>query len=426
MMAALTAAPQGTTRSPRAVIAACAVGTSLEWYDFFLYGTAAALVFGPLFFPSASPAAGTLLAFATYGIGFAARPIGGILFGHLGDRVGRRNVLAVSLLLMGMSTFLIGILPTYNSIGLAAPVILVLLRFLQGLSLGGEWGGAVLLSIEHDRRDRWGAAAAWVQFGVPAGNLLAAGVLAGSNLMLSDEAFMTWGWRLAFLVSALLALVGLWIRGNVAESPQFSSIRAVPANPLGEVFRTHKRALLAAFCTRIGVDVAFYVFTLYLITYLTEVAGVSQDVGLGAVLAGSAVQLLLIPWFGRLSDRMGRKGIMAAGAVAAAVWAWLFFPLLDTGSTAFIAVAVIVALVAHAAMYGPQAAFIAERFETRVRYSGTSLGYQLAGVPGGALAPLIAIGLYGAFGTGAIALYTSAALGITLLGLSMAPAPAAR
>lgn len=414
---ALQAPP--ASRSPRSILAACAIGTSLEWYDFFLYGTAATLVFGPLFFPQAEPATATLLAFATYGVGFVARPIGAILFGHLGDRVGRRNVLAVTLLLMGMSTFLIGILPTHASIGIAAPIILVGLRFLQGLSLGGEWGGAVLLSIEHYEHRRWGLAGSWVQIGVPAGNLLAAGILAAANLLLSAEAFATWGWRPAFLVSAALSLVGLWIRGNVAESPLFASGRAVPKNPIAEVFRTHKRALLASFLTRFGTDVAFYVFTLYLLTYLADAVGVDAGIGLGAVLAGSVVQLVLIPWFGRLSDRFNRVLILQIGTVAAMLWVWAFFPLLDTGSTLMIGAAVIVALIAHAAMYGPQAAFIAERFDTRVRYSGTSLGYQLAGVPGGALAPVIAIALYNWSGSTAIAVYTTAALAVALIGLAI-------
>ncbi|WP_026931443.1 MFS transporter [Glycomyces tenuis] len=416
--AAATAAAPPRKRTPREIIGACALGTSLEWYDFFLYGTAAALVFRPLFFPGSDPATGTLLAFATYGVGFIARPIGGIAFGYLGDRVGRRNVLAVTLLVMGMSTFLIGILPTHASIGTAAPVLLVVLRFVQGLSLGGEWGGAVLLSMEHSSRRHWGLAAAWVQFGVPAGNIAAVGVLAFTGLVLSDEAFATWGWRLPFLVSAALALVGLWIRRNIAESPMFTHQRERPENPLSEVFRTHRRALTASFCARIGVDVAFYIFTLHLLTHL----GDEDGVGLVAVVVGSAVQLVLVPWFGRLSDTFGRKGIAVAGAVTAAVWAWVFFPLLDTGRTGAVIAAVTVALIAHAAMYGPQAAFIAELFPTKVRYSGTSLGYQLAGIPGGALAPIIAIVLFDWFdSSAAISLYTTAALAVTVIGLAIAP-----
>ncbi|MFB9662756.1 MFS transporter [Glycomyces mayteni] len=413
------------TRTPRQVIAACAVGTSLAWYDFFLYGTAAVLVFQPLFFPGGAPATGTLLAFATYGVGFIARPIGSIVFGYLGDRYGRRQVLSVTLLVMGMSTFLIGILPTHASIGTTAAVLLVLLRFAQGLSLGGEWGGAVLLSIEHTDRPRWGLAAAWVQFGVPAGNIAAVGVLALCNAVLDEAAFATWGWRLPFLISAALALVGLWIRGNVDESPMFAGLPARGANPLREVWVGHRRALAASFCARVGVDVAFYIFTLYLLTHLEDRVGLPSGVGLTAVVIGSTVQLALVPWFGRLSDRYGRRGIAAAGAVASMAWAWAFFPLLDTGSTWLVVTAVVVALAAHAAMYGPQAAFIAELFPTSVRYSGTSLGYQLAGVAGGAFAPIVALLLFDASGTtAAISLYATLALAVTLYGLATAPPPA--
>lgn len=424
MTATVTAGP-ARARTPREIIGACSIGTSLVWYDFFLYGIAAALVFRPLFFPDSDPATGTLLAFATYGVGFVARPIGSIVFGYLGDRVGRRNVLAVTLLFMGMSTFLIGILPTHASIGTAAPALLVALRFVQGLSLGGEWGGAVLLSMEHSSRRRWGLAASWVQFGVPAGNIAAVGMLALASAVLSDEAFMTWGWRLPFLFSAALALVGLWLRRNIAESPMFTRQSEIPDNPLSEVFGKHRRALASSFCVRIGVDVAFYIFTLHLLTHLVGEVGLSEGVGLAAVVLGSTVQLVLIPWFGRLSDSFGRRGIAVAGAGAAAVWVWVFFPLLDTGRTAAVLLAVTVALVAHAAMYGPQAAFIAEMFPTKVRYSGTSLGYQLAGVPGGALAPIAAIVLFDRFqSTAAISLYTTAALAVTVIGLAIAPRPA--
>jgi metabolite-proton symporter len=409
-------------RQPRRVVTACLVGTSLEWYDFFLYGTAAALVFGRLFFPGADPALATLLAFATYGVGFVARPVGAVVFGHFGDRVGRRNVLAVTLLVMGMGTFLIGLLPTYAAIGVVAPVLLVLLRFVQGLSLGGEWGGAVILATEHTG-GRWrGLAASWVQVGVPAGNLLAAGTLGLANLLLSESAFTTWGWRVPFLLSGVLALVGMWVRRSVAESPLFAEIPAPARMPLAEVLRTHPRALGSAFCARIGVDVVFYIFTLYLLTYLTDEVGVGRSTGLNAVFVASAAQLVLIPAFGALSDRVGRRPVYLVGALAAAGWVFAFFALLDTGSFPMIVLAVGVALLIHAVMYGPQAAFIAELFATRLRYSGTSLGYQLAGVAGGALAPIIAILLFDRFHTTvAVSLYVVGALAVTVIGLAFAP-----
>jgi MFS family permease len=420
-----TARPAGAASRARRVVRACLAGTALEWYDFFLYNTAAALVFGALFFPQADPAVGTLLAFATYGVGFVARPVGALIFGHFGDRVGRRNVLAATLLIMGMATFLIGLLPAYAAMGTLAPALLVSLRFVQGLSLGGQWGGAVLMTMEHGAPARRGLTTAWVQVGVPAGTLLASGMLGLAHWALPEDDFLTWGWRLPFLLSGVLALMGLWIRRNLPESPEFEALRRegrISTRPLAEVLRRRRRALASAFCARIGVDVAFYTFTLYLLTYLAEQAAAPGAWGINAVLLGSAVQLVLIPVFGAASDRLGRRQVCLAGAVVAAVWGFVFFPLLDSGSFAAVALAVGVGLAAHAAMYGPQAAFIAELFPARTRYSGTSLGYQLAGVPGGALAPVIAIVLFDAFASGtAIALYVLAALGVTALGLAIAP-----
>jgi MFS family permease len=410
-------------REPRKVIVACLSGTSLEWYDFFLYGTATALVFGPLFFPAADPLTGTLLAFATHGVGFIARPVGAAVFGHFGDRVGRKNVLAVTLLTMGMATFLIGLIPSYATIGVAAPITLVLLRFVQGFSLGGEWAGAVLMSIEHGSPRRSGLNGSWPQVGVPAGSLLAAGSLGAANLLLSDSAFLTWGWRVPFLLSGVLALVGLWLRTSVAESPVFVGIRARSRSPLVESVQTHPRALASAFTVRIGTDTVYYIFTLYIITYLTGSLDMARGTALNAALIGSAGQLLLIPLFGALSDRVGRRPVYLAGAVGAAVWGFVFFPLLDTRSFAAIALAAVVALLMHAAMWGPQAAFVAELFSTRLRYSGASLGTQAAGIAGGALAPIVAISLFRWFdSTIAISMYATVALGFSVLGLLIAPA----
>ena len=411
--------------TPRKVIVASLIGTSLEWYDFFLYGTAAALVFNQLFFPSFDPAVGTLLAFATAAVGFVARPLGGIVFGHFGDRSGRKTVLVITLLIMGGATFLIGLLPTYATIGVWAPILLVALRFVQGLGLGGEWGGAVLMALEHGAPDKRGLNASWPQVGVPVGNLLAAGVLALLNFVLSEEAFLSWGWRVAFLLSGALVLVGLWIRTTIAESPLFTEVEESGEKakmPLLEVIKRHPRGLFVAMFARIGTDVAFYTFTLYILTFITTNLGLPRQVGLNAVLIGSAVQVALIPLFGALSDRYGRRPVYALGAASAAVWGFVFFPLLSTRSTVLIVLATVVALVTHAMMYGPQAAFIAEMFSTELRYSGASMGYQFAGILGGAIAPIVAIALAGAFGSAyAVSVYLAAMMVLTLIALKLAP-----
>ncbi|MEU6714668.1 MFS transporter [Nonomuraea sp. NPDC046802] len=415
----------GSTQQTRRVILASLIGTSLEWYDFFLYTTAATLVFPKLFFPSLDPFNATLASLTTNAVAFIARPLGGVVFGHFGDRAGRKTVLVVTLLLMGVSTFLIGVLPGYASVGVAAPILLALLRFVQGMGLGGEWGGAVIMSLEHGDGRRRGFNASWPQVGVPAGYVLATGLLTLLSFFQSDAAFLSWGWRVPFLLSGVLVFVGLWVRLKVTESPLFAEVQQQGAKarmPLVEVLRTHPRALLSAFTARIGVDVAFYIFTAYIIVYITGTLGLDRSVALNAVLIGSALQLALIPLFGALSDRLGRRPVYLAGVVGAAVWAFAFFPLLDSKSFPLITLAAVVALITHAAMYGPQAAFIAELFSTRLRYSGASMGYQVAGIVGGALAPIIALQLFKSFqSTIAVSIYVVIALAITALGLAIAP-----
>jgi metabolite-proton symporter len=426
MTSAQPTAASRPASSVRRVIIASLVGTSLEWYDFFIYGQAAALVFNEIFFPQYDPLVGTLLAFATYAVGFVSRPLGGIVFGHYGDKLGRKNVLVVTLLLMGLATFAIGVLPTYAAIGVWAPTLLVALRFLQGLGLGGEWGGAVLMTMESGDQRRRGLNASWPQVGVPVGLLLASGVLTLVNSLTSEEAFASWGWRVPFLLSGVLVLVGLWIRLTIAESPVFAE-RVEAAHekakvPIVEVLREHRRPLALAFGARVGVDVAFYTFVLFITTYAATYRELPPSTPLNAVLIAAGVQAFLIPAFGGATDRRGRRPVYLFGAVGALVWVFVFFPLIDTGSFVVITLAAIVALFFHAAMYGPQASFIAELFPTKVRYTGASLGYQGAGILGGALAPIISTALLDRYeSTIPVSLYVAAMLLISIVCVVLAP-----
>ncbi|WP_423847336.1 MFS transporter [Aeromicrobium sp.] len=418
----------GTTAPPssvRRVIVASLIGTSLEWYDFFIYGTAAALVFNKIFFPDFEPLVGTLLAFATYAVGFVARPLGGVIFGHYGDKLGRKNVLVITLLLMGIATFAIGLMPTYAAIGIWAPILLVALRFVQGLGLGGEWGGAVLMTLESGDPQRRGLNASWPQVGVPIGLLLANGVLSLTDGVTSDAAFESWGWRVPFLLSGVLVVVGLWIRLTISESPLFREIEASDKKvraPIVDVVRLYPKEVVLAIGARVGVDVAFYTFVLFITTYVVTYLKLPNSYALNAVLIAAACQVVLIPLFGTLSDRIGRRPVYLFGAVGAAIWIFVFFAMLDTKSYVLIILATVMALVLHAAMYGPQASFIAEMFPTRVRYSGASMGYQLAGILGGALAPIIAVALLDRFDTSVVvSLYVVLTLAVTTVCVLAAP-----
>jgi metabolite-proton symporter len=389
----MSVATQARSGPLRKVVAASLVGTAIEWYDFFLYGTAAALVFNRLFFPASDPLVGTMLAFGTYALGFIARPIGGIVFGHFGDRVGRKRLLMLSLVLMGAATFAIGLLPTYAQIGVWAPILLVVLRLVQGFAVGGEWGGAVLLVAEHSPPERRGFWASWPQVGVPIGNLLAAGLLALMAAVQDEAEFLAWGWRVPFLLSIVLIAIGYWVRVAVEETPVFRTARRSERAPALEVVRRHRRPLLIGMGLRFADNVSYYVITAFSITYITEIVRLPRSIALQAVLVGCAGQAIALPLFAALSDRVGRRPLYAFGAAAVGLWGFAFFPLLDTGSTAAILTAFVVALVLHAAMYGPQAAFIAELFPTHVRYSGASIAYQVTSIFAGSLAPIIALAL---------------------------------
>jgi metabolite-proton symporter len=402
----------------RRVVMASLIGTTIEWYDFFLYGSAAALVFNRLFFPSYDPLTGTLLAFATYALGFVARPVGGIVFGHFGDRIGRKRLLMLSLVLMGVATVLIGLLPTYGQIGVWAPILLILLRLVQGFAVGGEWGGAVLMAAEHGDAARRGFWASWPQAGVPAGNLLAAGVLALMSGVQTEADFLAWGWRVPFVLSAVLVLVGWYIRNRVAESRLFQAAldeaEIPPKLPAIEVIRERPRAILVGAGLRWGENISYYILTVFSLTFLVDVAAETRGLALRALLIGAAAQFLAIPFFAFLSDRIGRRPVYAFGGIGLAVWSFALFPLLGSGDQLSIHLALVVGLVLHGAMYGPQAAFITELFPTRIRYSGVSIAYQLTSILAGSLAPIIALWLYRESGSAMpVSIYVGASCAIS-------------
>lgn len=380
----------------RRVALASAVGTTIEWYDYFIYSTAAALVFGSQFFSTLSPASGTLAAFATLGVGFLARPIGGILWGHFGDRLGRKGMLVASLLLMGLATVGVGLLPTYAQIGVWAPILLLVLRLLQGLSAGGEWGGAALMAVEHAPTGRRGWFGSFAQIGVPAGLILAQLVFFVMSNLVDKEQFAAWGWRVPFLLSILLVGVGLVIRLRIEESPVFRALREESARsrvPVVEVLRERPKELLLASVSFIANTAIGYVFLAYLLSYGTKILGLSNNLMLVIVIIGSVTWLAAIMISASWSDRVGRKPVYLVGSVLLAVWAFPFFLLIDTRNAFWMIVAVVVLNIGLGASYGPQSALFAGMFEPRYRYSGASISYAVGAVLGGGFAPLIATAL---------------------------------
>jgi metabolite-proton symporter len=402
---------------------ASVVGTSIEWYDFFLYNTAAAVVFKDVFFPSSTDYAGTLSSFATYAVGFAARPIGAAIFGHWGDRLGRKATLIITLVLMGVSSALIGLLPGTNSIGATAPILLVLLRVLQGIAVGGEWSGSVLLSMEWGDRKRRGLMASWPQIGVPVGLIL--GTVAMSSVATaSGDAFKNWGWRLPFLFSLVLVGIGLWVRLRVMETPMFAEIverQEVSKVPVAEVIRRHPKEIVLSALLRCSEQAPFYIFTSFALTYMEKDAGRSDTFALNAVAAAAVVALVIIPVAGHLSDSIGRKRVYAAGAILTAIIAFPYFALINTGIGVIIFLTVMLSEVPHALQYGPQASLIAEVFPTKLRYGGAGIGYQLASVIAGGPAPLLATWLLHDYGWWAISAMMVLAAVLTLIATALLP-----
>lgn len=421
----------GAKEGPGLKVAVMAsAGAAVEWYDFFIYGTAAALVFPHLFFPAdLPPFVAQIASFSTFAVGFIARPVGGALFGHFGDRHGRKNALVVAMFMMGISTTLIGFLPGYASIGVLAPLSLVLLRFVQGLAVGGQWGGAALLAIETAPEGKRGFYGSFVQVGVPLGVVLANSVFLLISLMTSDESFMQWGWRIGFIISIVLILIGIAIHFGVNEPDEGDrtdtpEVGAQPAqSPIVHAIRHHWKAILLAGGAFVANNTCFYVAITYAVAYGSVEVGVDRDLLLLAVMVASLVMIPVLLVCGALSDRFGRLGIFQVGAVLSGVWAFAIFPLIETGVPFFVLAAIAVALILISFMYGPQAALFAELFPKSVRYSGASLGYQIGSVVGGGFAPIIATALYAEFGTStAISGYLAAMcavsfISVVLLGL---------
>ena len=400
----------------RAVIASAA-GTTIEWYDFFLYGVAAATVFPQLFFPKSDPFVGTLLSFSTFFIGFVARPVGAAVFGHYGDRVGRKSLLVITMTMMGVATVGLGLVPSYETIGIWGAVLLTFGRILQGLSVGGEWSGSVLMAGEWADPKRRGFTTSFAQFGAPAGMVLANGALAIMTVVMPEDQFLAWGWRVPFLASIVLVFIGLYIRVGVLETPVFAHLKAkgtVSKAPVVEVLKKNWREVVVTALLRTGQQVPFYIFTTYIITYATGL-GFGRTTILNFVMIQSVLSMITIPITGHISDKIGRRKITAIGAAIMIVFPFIYFQMLDTKSIWMVFVAIAIALPLHDLQFGPQAAFISEAFPGSLRYSGSSLGYQLASITAGGPAPIIAALLLREYGTSmAIATYVSICAMISL------------
>jgi metabolite-proton symporter len=398
---------------------ASAIGTTIEWYDFFLYNTAAALVFPHLFFPASSTYAGAMQSFATYFVGFAARPIGAAIFGHWGDRIGRKTTLIITLLVMGIASAVIGILPGTATIGIAAPLLLVTLRVLQGIAVGGEWSGSVLLTMEWGDQNKRGLLGSFAQIGVPVGLMLGTGGMTLLSATMSDDTFNSWGWRVPFLASLVLVAVGLVIRLRILETPMFTKVLdqgKTASAPVAEVIRRHWREILLSAGLRFVEQMPFYLFTTFVLIYVVQRHHYSKTFVLTAVLVGAAVELATIPYFSHLSDSLGRKRVYLAGAVIAGLFAFPYFAVLTYGGPALIFIAIVLSMIVHSMMYGPQAALIGESFPTHLRYGGAGLGYQLASVFAGGPAPLVATWLLHETGTPySISVYIVVAAVITVV-----------
>jgi MFS family permease len=409
----------------RKAVIASTIGTAIEWYDFFLYGTAAGLVFGKLYFPNQDPLSATLLSFGTYFIGFAARPVGAAIFGHYGDRIGRKATLIATLLFMGIATFLVAFVPTYASIGIWGAVILTVLRALQGIGVGGEWGGSVLLAMEWARtHGQRGLVASWPQFGVPCGLLLSTAAVIVFSAWSGDQ-FLIWGWRIPFALSIVLVGIGLWIRLGILETPVFQKLLdegKIEKAPILEVIKKQPREIILSALLRMSEQAPFYIFTAFVFSYTVGTLKMSRDFILAAVMVAACVSFITIPLSGHISDRIGRRKMYLIGVVVMGLYGFLYFGMLGSLIPWAIFIAIVVSLIPHDIQYGPQAALIAESFTPRLRYSGASLGYQLASLIAGGPAPIIATALFAAYHTGyAVAIYIAVCAVISLVAAALMP-----